>query len=274
MHRDKTVARILLILSVVHLAVAGPAIVRQRSLDVDEDMKPASEKRGNPGDTSQDLSPVPQMGNELPGIPQSQDDPPPESGTPQLHNGQPQTSGPPSQDDTLPASGDPQSHSGPPAGSNDPQLHDDSSQWRSPPGWPNGDVVHGESLSDSSQELDHVPQMNNDRPSASGAPQLENNLQPASGTSPVHDDLQNAEGSPSSHGETPSLHELEAPPPHSPETNGVLSHTIKDELKVVAGYGAIAAVTAAVLFGGHKLYEVYAHKEYVSAFFPPSPADI
>ena len=106
MHRDKTVARILFILSVVHVAGAAPAIARQRSLDVDEDVTAASEKRVYPGDTSQNFLPVSQMGNELPttsGIPPSQDDAPPESGTAQLHNDRPQTS--PSQGDTLPEIG-------------------------------------------------------------------------------------------------------------------------------------------------------------------------
>jgi len=148
MHRDKTVARILLILHVVHLAVARPAIVRQRSLDVDEDVTPALEKRVYPN-TPQGVYPVPQMGKELSttsGISPSRDDPPPESGTAQLHNGQPQTSGPsPSQDDTLPASGDPQSHNGPPAGSNDAQIHDAPSQLQPPSGSSHGGSVHGES---------------------------------------------------------------------------------------------------------------------------------
>jgi hypothetical protein len=138
MHWDKTAARIILILSVVHVAVAAPAIVRQRSQDVDEDVTPASEKRGNPGDTPQDLYPVPQMDNELPttsGIPPSQD-PSPESGTPQLYNDPTPTSGaPPSQDDTSPAPGDPPYHNDPPAGSKDPQLQSDS---------PSGSGVHND----------------------------------------------------------------------------------------------------------------------------------
>ena len=110
MHRDKTVTQIILILSVVHVAIAIPEVVRQRYLDVDEEITHASEKRGNPGDTPQDLYPVPQMDNEQPttsGVPPTQG-PSPESGTPQSYNDPTPTSGaPPSQDDTTPAPGDP-----------------------------------------------------------------------------------------------------------------------------------------------------------------------
>ena len=234
MHWDKPAARILLILSVVRVAVATPEIARQTSLDVDEDVTPASEKRGNPGDTPQDLYPVPQMDNELPttsrtpksqddplpesGTPQlhndqpqtaespasqdeplpesgtlqlpndqpqtaeppaSQDDLPPESGTPQLHNDQPQTSGPPpSQDDTSLVSGNPESHSGPPAGSKDPQLHDPPypSLWPHTDWRPTGEI---EEVEPSSQALYPMPQMDNDRPPASGAPRLQNDPLPA-----------------------------------------------------------------------------------------------
>ena len=126
MHRDKTVARILLILSVVHVAVAAP-LITERSQGLNEDVTPTSENGINlVGDSPQDLSSVPHMNNEPPtsGTPPSQDHSLPESGTPQLYHDQSLASGPPpSQDATSPASGDSQSHSGPPAGSNDPQLH-------------------------------------------------------------------------------------------------------------------------------------------------------
>ena len=45
MRRDKTVARILLVLSVVHVAVAAPAVARRSSLDVAGSSTPALEKR-------------------------------------------------------------------------------------------------------------------------------------------------------------------------------------------------------------------------------------
>jgi len=72
MHWDKTVARILFILSVVHYALAAPAMVRQISQDVDEDVRPASEKRENTGGTSP-------VDIEL-GTPHLQSDPSPTSG--------------------------------------------------------------------------------------------------------------------------------------------------------------------------------------------------
>ena len=43
MHQDKTFAKIFLILSVANVALAAPAVVRQKHLDV---AKAASEKRG------------------------------------------------------------------------------------------------------------------------------------------------------------------------------------------------------------------------------------
>ena len=52
MRRDKTAARILLVLSVVHIAVAAPAVVPQRSLDVTEDVTPTLEKRVKSDDES------------------------------------------------------------------------------------------------------------------------------------------------------------------------------------------------------------------------------
>jgi len=112
MHRDKTVARILLILSVIHVAAAAPAIVRQRSLDVDEDVRAASEKRGNSDNTPQGLHPVPQMDN----------DPPPSSGIPQLDNSSPPASGAPH--DPPPASGTPQLHGDSLTASETSSVHD------------------------------------------------------------------------------------------------------------------------------------------------------
>jgi hypothetical protein len=263
MHLDKTLARILLILSVVHVVVAAPVIVRQRSLGVDEDVTPASEKRGNPGDMPQDLSSVPQMDNE----------PPTTSGTPPPHNDQPQASGPPSsQDDTSPASGDPESHSGPPAGSEDPQLHD--APFQSPP-------------------ASGTPQLDNDRPSALGTPQLHDDPLTASGTSSVHDDLPLG---PEAFDESYrfndySLHTLVARvggalvarhprrkwartgghpfTSRGAPTNNFISYE-GSKLKRLAGYGVVIGVFC-FLYGVIKLS---LGKSYVSAFFHPSPADI
>jgi len=129
MHRDKTVARILLILSVVHVAAAAPAIVRQRSLDIDEDVTAASEKRGYPGNTPRGLYPVRQVDNVRPsasGTAQLDNDPPPASGAPHLYNDPPPASGTPQLDnDRSSALGTPQLDNDTPPASGAPQLHHD-----------------------------------------------------------------------------------------------------------------------------------------------------
>jgi hypothetical protein len=147
MRRDKVATRILLILSVVHVAAAAPAIIRQRSLEVTKDETAALEKRANLDDESS--HPLPRMDNILtptsgtlpsqddtspaPGDPELHSDPPAELGTPQLHNDQPPTSGaPPSQDDTSSAS-------------EDSQLHDDPSSWWHANWRPPEEMLHGES---------------------------------------------------------------------------------------------------------------------------------
>ena len=219
MHRDKTTARILLILSIVHVAVADPAIVRQRFLDVDKDVAPVSEKRGNPGDTPQDLYPVPQTDNELPTT----------SGTPQLHNDQSQTSGPPpSQDDTSPESGDPQSHSGPLAGSKDPQLHDPPYRWWQHTDWrPTGEIEQGES---SAQDLYPVSQMDDDPPPASGVPQLDNDPKPESGAPHLYNDPPPASGTPHPHNDAPTA--LGTPQLHDDSLTESETSSVHDDLPV------------------------------------------
>ena len=305
MRRDKTAGRILLILSVVHVGVAAPAIVCQRSLDVAEDVTPASEKRGNSdGDSSKDLYPVPQMDSDLPTT----------SGTPPTHNDPPISGATPSQDNTSPASGDPQVHHDPLAGSGDPQ-HGDPYRWWEYTNWrPAGEIVQGES---SSQLELGAPQLKSDPPPASGAPPLHDDPPPplhddppsTLGTQPVHDDaplgsgefddswrwlndLRHVEGAPpSSHpeseasmlhseSEAPMLHmESEAPSLHmeseesapTSEASNFLSDALKQRLKTFAGYGAVAGVSAGLTLGVQKLIS---HESYVSAFFHSSPADI
>jgi hypothetical protein len=259
MHRDKTLARILLILSVVHVPAAAPAIVRQRSLDVDEDVTPATEKRGNPGDTPQDLYPVPQMDNDRPsalgtsqldhdrtsalGTSQLDHDRTSALGTPQLDNNPPSALGTSQLDNELsPASGAPHLHNDPPPVSGTPQL-------------------------------DH------DRTSALGTPQLHDDLLTASGTSSVHDDLplgpeafdesyrfNDLRYAPSSH-ESEAMHEPEARP-----TNNYISDAMRQKLISLAGYGVVAGVLGGLsIYGVHSLIK---DQSYVSPFFRPSPADI
>ena len=178
MRRDKATARILLILSVVHAAVATPAIVRQRSL---EDVTAALEKRGNSDDESY---PSPHMGNDLPltsGTWPSPDDPPPESGTLQLHNELPQTSeAPPSPDGTPPISGTPQSQDDLPVKSGALPLQHDG-----PPG--SGTL-----------------QPHNDSPSTSGAPSSQDDTPPVLGDPQFPND-------PSAGSEDPELHDDPSP---------------------------------------------------------------
>ena len=252
MRRDKTAARIILILSVVHVAVAAPPTVLQCSLDVDEDVTPTLEKRGNPvGDTSQDLYPVPQMDNELPTT----------SSTPQLHNDQPQISEPPpSQDNT--SEDDLQFHNDP-SGSEYPQLQSPWSQHRD--SGPTGETVQGESSAHlESWEPVHVY----DDMSESGMSD--------------HELLTDFPGTPSSPpmnwgssswSESPPSWLLEHPSP-PPEADGLFSETMKQKLKFLAGFGAVAAVSAGLAYGVHKLIKEHSHHgAYVFAFFPPSPAD-
>jgi hypothetical protein len=49
---------------------------------------------------------------------------------------------------------------------------------------------------------------------------------------------------------------------------------MKQKLKVLAGFGAVAGVYAGLAYGIDKLIKDHSHGAYVSAFFPPSPADI
>ena len=240
MHWDKTAARIILILSVVDVAIATPATVRQRSQDVDEDVTPASEKRANPGDTPQDVHPVPQMDNvpTTSGILPSQD-PSPESGTQQLYNDPTATSeAPPSQDDTSPAPGDPPYHNDPPAGSEDPQLQSDS-------------------------------------PSASGV-----NSDPPSTSEilPEHDDL--SSGTSGSGESDYGLNDGEGAPSGShvnselPAANEDLRNAMKDKLLLISDIAIVTLGYAGIAYSIGMVIKHHTHKAYVSALFPPSPADI
>jgi hypothetical protein len=320
MHRDKTVARIIIIiLSVIHVAAAAPVIVSQRSQEADEDVTPVQENRGNPGDTPQDLYPVPQMDNEPPttsGIPPSQD-PSPELVTPQLYNDPTPTSGaPPSQDETSPAPGDPPyNHNDPPAGSNDPKMqndppsvseahndlpptseilpvHDDlpvqpgsgklNRVWQ----WLNDDS--GESWSHVDSEVPLWPDSGSKLPPSKPpsrlfkleAPSTPDDL-PGSGKLDRVSQWLDGSGESWSHvdSEVPTwpdtgsksppsrLFELKAP--STPEAKEVFSDAMKQKLKVLAGFGVVAGVSAGLVYGIHKDIKDHSHGEYVSAFSLP-----
>jgi hypothetical protein len=158
MRRDKAATRILLILSVIHVAAAAPATIRQRPLQSTKDVRTALEKRANSDDESS--HPLPRMDNGLPptsgtlpsqepapGDPELHSGPPAELGTPQLHSGPPaEVSGPPAE-----LSGPPAEVSGPPAElGEDPQLHrlhgDQSPGWQHTTNLrPPGEMLQGES---------------------------------------------------------------------------------------------------------------------------------
>jgi hypothetical protein len=244
MRRDKAAVRILLILSVVHAAVAAPAIVSERSLDVAEEGTPASEKRGNSdGDTPKDLYPVPQMNTNLP-----------------------TTSGAPS--------GDLQVHNGPPARPEEPpqwQADWQHNDWR-----PTGEIVQGESssklesggptvlglppkheyLSSGSGEFDHVWRWLDSLPPLQEGTALKSESPPSS--------LWESETPPAP---------VPAPAP-APGTGKISSDALKQGLKVLGGFGAVAGVSAGVAYGVHKLTEDHSQGSYVSAFFHSSPANI
>jgi hypothetical protein len=228
MRRDKAATRIFLILSLVHVAAAAPAVILQRSVEVTKDVTPGLEKRANLDDESS--HPFPQMDNNLPstsgtlpskddtspapGDPKLHSDPPAELGTPQLHIDQPPTLGTPqlqdglppkpgaspSLDDPLPASGAPQLHNDqpptPPPSSDDTlpgsgtlQLKDETSP---APGDP-------ELHSDPPPELG-IPQL---QPPTSGTPQLQDDLPPTPGTPPPPENPLAASGNPQLHNDRP-----------------------------------------------------------------------
>ena len=71
--------------------------------------------------------------------------------------------------------------------------------------------------------------------------------------------------------EAPLLHmESEESVPTS-EANNFLSDALKQRLKTLVGYGAVAGVFAGLTLGVQKLNS---HESYVSALFHSSPADI
>ena len=230
MRRDKVATRILLILSVVHVAAAAPTIILQRSVEVTKDMTPGLEKRANSDDESS--HPLPRMDNSLPstsgtlasqddtsaspGEPELHSDHPPELGSPQLHLDQPPTWGTPQlQDDLPPTPGGPPSLDDPLGASGTPQLHNDQPPAPpAPPPLPDDTLPGSGTLqlqdetspapgdpqfhSDPSQELG-TPQLHIDQPQRSGTPQLQDDLPPTPGALPSQEDPLVESGTPQLH---------------------------------------------------------------------------
>ena len=287
MHRDKTAARIILILSVVHVAVAAPAVVRQRSLDVAKNVTPALEKRGNSEDKSSvDLNPVPQIHS----------NPPPPQDEQSLTSG-----ASPSQDHAPPAPEDPV-HNDPLAGSGDTaQPHDYPFRWWEHSSWrPTGQTEQGESSSQFESGAPKAP------PTTSGTPQVQDKLLPASETPQVHNDqpttvkppsvhhesfssgdfdsswrwvndLRHVEGAPSSlHSET----EVLVPPAVTSLTTAATTATtdpeveaLKGKLKAYTAFGTILGLGGGI-GTGMVIGSGSGSGSYVSALFPPSPPNI
>ena len=244
MRRDKTAARIILVLSIAHVAVAAPAVVRQRSLDVAKDVTRTLEKRGNSEDgSSVGLNSVPQMPHDpSPALetPQSQDNLPPTSGTPL------------SQDDTSPAPGGPESNNDPPAESGDPQSHDHPSpfRWWEHTGWrPTGQIEQGESssqlelgtperpstmpgspqLQDGSSPPSGSPQLQDDSSSASGSPQLQDGSSSASGSPHLQDGSPPASGIPQEHDDSRTASGIQQVQDDAPPASGTPHHPLVHE---------------------------------------------
>ena len=256
------------------------------------------------------VSGTPQSQDDLPvksGTPPSQHDGPPGSGTLQLHNDSPSTSGAPSsQDDTPPALGDPKFPNDLPAGSEDAELHDDPSPWWLHTNWrPPGEVLQGESsgttelppLHDglSLQHTNFYPpeemlgeSSSGTSSTTSGVSQLQNHLPP--GTSQVHsasdesgdddtvwrwlyDSRINGGASSSSDFNSEEQLPLEAPPP-APEADTFSNDALKQKLKRIADFGAVAGVSVVATLAVQKMIKDYKNGVYVSASFPASLADI
>ena len=306
MRWDKIAARILLILSVVHVAVAAPAIVRERYLDIVKDVTPVFENRGDPVDEPSGRFPPsgPHMGNDLSpalgtaplqddgqsmsGI-QPQDNPLPESGTLHLHNELPATPGPPTAPDDIPP-GSGTTESPPPSGA--PPLQDDRP------------AASGLPLSDSDQSstsgtLNKLPSTSSSQSSASGDRELPNSPPAGSEDPELHDDFvplhpnwqdhpmwqqlydfhanQRVPSSLDVNSEVPMHSEVPVPleaPPAALEAHTFFNDALKQKLKTYAGYGLVAGVSAALTLEVGKLIKGNSHGAYVSAFFPPFPTEI
>jgi hypothetical protein len=215
MRRDKAATRIFLILSVIHVAAAAPATIRQRSLEVTEAVTPGLEKRANSDDESS--HPFSRMDNDLPstsGILPSQDDTSAAPGDPELHSDPPAELGTPQlQDDLLSTPGAPPSQDDPLPASETPQLHNDQPPTPGAPPPPD-DTLPGSGSSQSHDETSPVPtELQSDPPPELGTPQLHiDRPPPTPGTLQLQDDLPPTPGATPSHegplpaSGTPQLH--------------------------------------------------------------------
>jgi hypothetical protein len=251
MRRDETVARILLIISIVNVAFAAPAALRQGHLDVAEGETAASVKRGETNFISSAPSTssagwalqLPQSG------PEAQEDKHLTSSAPASLAGErlpsqlshsnsvgstQEISGAKSDLSTLSAVGPLQWQ----GSSGSSSFSDDSMEWAKP--------------------SDGVPM--NERPKSEIELATESDrYQPALGDN-VH--------------RLPPTDYSTRPLSPIPEANNFFNDEAKKSIKAVAAMGAIIGISAGVVYGVNKIKVKHSSRGYVSSLFPLSPADI
>ena len=213
MRRDKIVARILLIFSVANVAVAAPALVRQRHLDVPEGVRATSEKRVDLDDEPlDDWPPISPPMSYHEGLPSQQ--------FPWWHwNSMPHMWWLDGQDsevnhDSVPSS--PTAGSLSPSGSVKPDLVSDSEEPANSP-QPVLDSSHYHSV----PEPANPPTLDGSAPE-SAVPSAHGDPAPESGAPSFHDVSAPVAAAPSAHGDpapeatTPPVHDVSAPEPGAP----------------------------------------------------------
>ena len=166
MRRDKTAARILLVFSVVHVAVAAPAVVRQRSSDVTEDVTPTLEKRVKSDDESSVDSfsfPLPPQGSMVPETETKSED----------------------------SVGSSEPVSNPSRYSAEPTDFGSDRYYLAPEELDNSDLTPPSSSSSNhhlTTPVSGAPELHNDFPSTSGALQSQDHTSPMSGNPPLPND--------------------------------------------------------------------------------------
>ena len=251
MRRDETVAQILLIISIVNVAFAAPAALRQGHLGVAEGVTAALVKRGE----SNLISSAPSAGEALrfpQSGPEAQEDKHLTSSAPAPLAGEPL----PSQ---LPHSnpmGSTQEISGAKLGLISPAPLTPSTirllRWQH---------SRSRSMSDSDDSMewakpsDRVNELEN---SPNWDPELEASLR-----------MPESDRYSSERPQSPSPPKLVAP-----EANDFFNDETKKNIKVVSAMGAIIGISAGVIYGVKKVNEILSSRGYAFSLFPLPPADI
>lgn len=283
MRRDKTAARILLILSVVHVAVAAaPAVVRRRSLGVAEGLTPALEKRADSDDEwPLDSYTLPHPGSVVSRIPDPASDSSRYLEEPADSGSDPYFSAPRSLEGSSPSS--PSDEEWPPPVSPTQSFHEGSecrgrfmvTCWR----LDYEDISNHDSVPGSSSGSWRDP---NSVPESSTAGLLQQHSASAAPPSPPagsHEDLAIAP----SVGSPPALAAAESPsgllhedsPPASPLPGTLFNGALKKKIMVYSGIGAaIVGVSVGLTIGIHKLMKNTLNTRSHKAYVVLSPADL